>query len=32
MSSTRIKFCGFTREIDVENAIEAGADFIGFVC
>ncbi|MEZ7835808.1 MAG: phosphoribosylanthranilate isomerase [Burkholderiaceae bacterium] len=32
MSPTRIKFCGFTREIDVENAIEAGADFIGFVC
>ncbi|MFN9850895.1 MAG: phosphoribosylanthranilate isomerase [Planctomycetota bacterium] len=25
----RLKFCGFTREIDVENAIEAGASAIG---
>ena len=28
---TRIKICGLTREIDVRNAVEAGADAIGFV-
>lgn len=28
---TRIKICGLTREADVDAAIEAGADAIGFV-
>lgn len=28
---TRIKICGLTREIDVEDAVECGADAIGFV-
>jgi len=28
---TRIKMCGFTREADVEAAVQAGADAIGFV-
>ncbi|QRR33114.1 phosphoribosylanthranilate isomerase [Hydrogenophaga sp. YM1] len=28
---TRIKFCGFTREADVDAAVHAGADAIGFV-
>ena len=31
MSRTRIKICGFTREADVDEAIEAGADALGFV-
>lgn len=28
---TRIKMCGFTREADVQVAVQAGADAIGFV-
>ena len=28
---TRIKFCGFTREQDVDSAVACGADAIGFV-
>jgi phosphoribosylanthranilate isomerase len=28
---TRIKMCGFTREADVQAAVQAGADAIGFV-
>ena len=31
MARTRIKICGLTREADVDEAIEAGADAIGFV-
>ncbi len=31
MSRTRIKICGFTREADVDDAIDAGADALGFV-
>ncbi len=31
MSRTRIKICGLTREADVDGAIEAGADALGFV-
>ncbi len=30
-SRTRIKMCGFTREQDVDEAVAAGADAIGFV-
>jgi phosphoribosylanthranilate isomerase len=29
MSRTRIKICGFTREADVDDAIDAGADALG---
>ena len=28
---TRIKMCGFTREADVDAAVQAGADAVGFV-
>jgi phosphoribosylanthranilate isomerase len=31
LSRTRIKICGITREQDLEAAVEAGADAIGFV-
>ncbi len=31
MSRTRIKICGLTREADVDAAVEAGTDAIGFV-
>lgn len=31
MTRTRIKICGLTREQDVDAAVEAGADAIGFV-
>ncbi len=31
MSRTRIKICGLTREPDIDDAIDAGADALGFV-
>jgi phosphoribosylanthranilate isomerase len=31
MSRTRVKICGLTREADVDAAVEAGADAVGFV-
>ena len=31
MTRTRIKICGLTREADVDEAVEAGADAVGFV-
>ena len=31
MSRTRIKICGLTRDADVDAAVQAGADAIGFV-
>ena len=31
MSRTRIKICGLTREADVDAAVQAGADAVGFV-
>jgi len=31
MKRTRIKICGLTREADVDHAVQAGADAIGFV-
>ncbi len=30
MSRTRIKICGLTREADVDDAVDAGADALGF--
>ena len=32
MNRTRIKICGLSREDDVDAAVAAGADAIGFVC
>jgi phosphoribosylanthranilate isomerase len=31
MARTRIKICGLTREADVDDAVDAGADALGFV-
>ena len=30
--TTRIKICGLTQPDDVDAAVAAGADYIGFVC
>src|SRR6267142_1978820 len=32
MMRTRIKFCGMTRAGDIDEAVAAGADAVGFVC
>jgi phosphoribosylanthranilate isomerase len=32
MSTTRVKFCGLTRSVDVDAAVEIGANAVGFVC
>lgn len=32
MSAPLVKICGMTREVDVDAAVAAGADLIGFVC
>jgi phosphoribosylanthranilate isomerase len=31
VSRTRVKICGITREVDLESAVTAGADALGFV-
>ena len=31
LTRTRIKICGLTREVDVDDAVQAGADAVGFV-
>ena len=31
MHRTRIKICGLTREEDLQTAVDAGADAVGFV-
>ncbi|NDF46000.1 MAG: N-(5'-phosphoribosyl)anthranilate isomerase, partial [Betaproteobacteria bacterium] len=31
MKRTRIKICGLTREQDIDDAVTAGVDAIGFV-